>query len=312
MLDILIFHSIIIIMLIIDLKLKDDFINTLHGSLIMSIIWIFLSLCFNILIYIQHGSAIARDFFSIYMVEKFLSIDNIFIISITFSCFSIPQKFKRKVLFWGIIGAIIMRALMIIGGMMILQNNSWIYSFMGLFLLFMGLKSIFKEFYKKDDESAEKKSINNEKKILLKIVEYLPIKFSKDPNNGSFFFKKDGLLYFTPLLASMIVIEFADIIFAFDSIPASIGISKDLKIVYSANIMAILGLRSLYFLLERIKDNIQGINITISLILITIAVKMIIDPVYQIDNNILTSFILLLISRHGISYILTCYKAKYK
>lgn len=237
-------------------------------ALIWSIIWIIVSLIFCFGIYIFEGKDKALMFLTGYIIEKSLSMDNLFVIYLIFLYFSIEPKYQHKVLFWGIIGAIITRAFFIFIGLALIKYLSWIIYVFGLFLIFTGVKMLLKK-----EEKAEP-----EKNLIFKFARKLfPI--INEVKTQEFFAKRVGvggkkIAFATPLFLCLIAIESTDIVFAIDSIPAIIAISRDPFIVYTSNIFAILGLRTLYFLLASLIQSLRFLKQGLAIILLFLGVKM--------------------------------------
>lgn len=202
-----------------------------------------------------------------YLIELSLSIDNVFVIAVVFSSFSIPQKYQHEVLFWGIIGAVVFRALMIFFGVALINKFDWIIYVFGVFLLFTAFKMLF---HKEEEKFDPKKS-----KIFRFLKKFFPVTANMD--GDKFFVKRMGVTAATPLFVALITIELTDILFALDSIPAILAITADPFIVFSSNILAILGLRSMYFLISRMISKFKYISYSLVVILAFVGVKMIIS-----------------------------------
>lgn len=200
-----------------------------------------------------------------YFVEFALSIDNIFVIALLFGKFMVPAKFQHKILFWGIIGAVIFRLLMILFGVTLINNFTWTIYLFGGFLIFSGLKMLFE---KEDAEEAETKLEGWISKVIV---------IKKDIISGKFFIVENGRKYATTLFLVLILVEFTDLIFALDSVPAIISITSDPFIVFTSNIMAILGLRSLYFFLAAMLSKFSYLKYSLVVILVYIGVKMVLS-----------------------------------
>lgn len=237
-------------------------------ALIWSGIWVIVSLFFCFGIYIVESKDKALMFLTGYIIEKSLSMDNLFIIYLIFSYFSIDSKYQHKVLFWGIVGAIITRAFFIFIGLTLIKYLSWITYLFGLFLIFTGIKMLTKR----------EEKVEPEKNIIFKIFKKLfPI--ISEVRGQKFFekrmtFKGKPITYATPLFLCLIAVESTDIVFAIDSIPAIIAISRDPFIVYTSNIFAILGLRALYFLLASLIKSLRFLKQGLAIILLFLGVKM--------------------------------------
>lgn len=259
------FNLFVILLIFIDLKIfhsKEHEIS-IKEALIATSFWIGLALVFNLGIYLAWGLTPALNFFTGYLIEYSLSIDNIFVFHLIISYFHVPSHLVHKVLFWGILGAIIMRALFIIGGVILIQKFSWLIYVFGAFLIFTGIKLAFA---KNVSGSPENNPIVRLFKRFFSVTDaYI---------NGKFFVTIDGRLLATPLFLVLIAIETTDVVFAIDSIPAILGITTDMFIVYTSNIFAVLGLRSLYFALSGMMRLFYYLHYGLALILIFIGTKM--------------------------------------
>jgi tellurite resistance protein TerC len=264
-------------MLILDLKVlqKKDHEIQIKEALLWTFFWIALSLLFNVGIYFYMGFDYALEFLTGYLIEKALSVDNIFVFIIIFTYFSVPPRYQHKVLFWGILGAIIMRAVFIFAGVALIQRLHWVIYILGAFLIYIGIKMAF----------AKEKKIHPERNPVLRTFNKLyPVDY--DYKGNKFFIKKAGKLVATPLFVVLIVIETTDIVFAVDSIPAILSITLHPFIVFTSNIFAILGLRALYFAVSGIMKLFKFLNYGLSIILVFVGVKMLISDFYKIPVSI--------------------------
>lgn len=243
-------------------------------ALWLSLFWISLALIFNVGIYFVFGKESAIEFFTAYLIEESLSIDNLFVFIIIFATFKIDLRYQHDVLFWGILGAIIFRAIFIFAGVALIERFGWIMYIFGAFLAFTGLKMAIDLVREKEGKQIEKVDISKNKitRFFMKIIPA-----TDDISEVKFFKKIDGKLVATPFFIALLVIEMTDIIFAVDSIPAVLSVSTNTFIVYTSNIFAILGLRSFYFALRGIMDIFYYLKYTLSVILIFIGVKMILN-----------------------------------
>ena len=234
-------------------------------SIIWSGIWIALALAFSVVILYWRGQEDFMLFLTGYVIEKSLSVDNLFVFLLIFSYFQVPNQYQHKILFYGILGALIMRALFIGAGITLNREFAWVLYIFGAFLVFSGIKMLMPH---NGEESLE----NN--KIIIWTKKILPTHHEMDGDR--FFTKYGGKWHVTPMFITLIFVEFSDVVFAIDSIPAIIGITDDPFLVFSSNVFAILGLRSLYFALKGFADLFQYLKIGLSFILIFIGVKMLI------------------------------------
>ena len=226
--------------------------------------WVALAAIFNVGIYLFAGSQKAMEFLGGYVIEQSLSLDNLFLFLVAFSSFGIDTHCQRKVLSYGIAGVIVLRLIFILLGVAFVSRFHWILYFFGLILLYTGIKILIKK-------EEQKTDYNNSK--LLKFLRRF-IRFSDQLEGDRFFTRKNKLLYATPLFAILILIEGSDILFAIDSVPAVFSITTDTFIVYTSNIFAILGLRNLYFLLERVSGAFRFVKHGVAIILIFTGVKL--------------------------------------
>lgn len=267
------FNAFVIFMLFLDLKVFHRRAHEvkLREALLWSAFWIVLSLLFNVGVYIVAGHEVGLQFFTGYIIEKSLSVDNLFVFLMIFTFFKVPAKYQHKVLFWGIIGALLMRGLLILLGVTLIRQFHWILYIFGAFLVFTGVKMAFQ------DEAVE---IHPENNIIIRFFKkFLPV--TAGYHEGKFFIKADGKLYATLLFVVIIVVETTDLVFAFDSIPAIFAITRDPFIVYTSNVFAILGLRALYFALAGLLDLFHYLKFGLSVVLSFIGVKMLIEHFYD-------------------------------
>jgi len=268
------FVAFVVVMLSLDLFVfhKKNQVVKVKEALLWSAFWIGLAVAFNIGVYFLLGKTKALEFLTGYLIEESLSIDNLFVFIMIFGFFKIDPKFQHKILFWGIIGAIIMRAIFIFAGVALIQQFAWVMYIFGAFLVYTGISLVFE----KEDEEY-----NPNKNVLIRMFKKVfPV--TDDMSIPEFFIhkevirdnKKVRLFHATPFFIALLVIEASDLIFAVDSIPAVLSVSKDIFIVYTSNIFAILGLRSLYFALSGIMDYFHYLKYALSGILTFIGIKM--------------------------------------
>jgi tellurite resistance protein TerC len=239
-----------------EIKMKE--------ALAWCVVWFSLAMIFNAIIYFWQGRQPALEFFTGYLIEICLSVDNVFVFILVFTYFKVPRVHQHRVLFWGIIGAVVMRALFIAGGIALLSVLDWVLYVFGAFLIFTGIKMALPKSEEPDPEH------NLAVKLVRKIFPVTPTFVG-----GKFFTRIDGRLFATPLFIVLIAIETTDVIFAVDSIPAILGITRDGFIVFTSNIFAILGLRSLYFALSGSMLLFRFLGLGLAIILIFIGVKMV-------------------------------------
>ena len=264
----IIFGFIVLVMLIIDLGIANRRPHEikLKEAIVWSLVWIGLALLFNGGVYLYLGPQKALEFFTGWLIEKSLSVDNLFVFLLIFSFFKVETRYQHKVLFWGIIGALIMRAIFIAAGVSLVREFHWIMYVFGAFLIFTGGRMAFNP----------KKEIHPEKNPLLKLLRrFLPVLNRYE--GGKFFTRIDGRAYATPLFVVLIVVETTDLIFAVDSIPAILAITLDPFIVFTSNVFAILGLRALYFALAGVIDRFRYLHYGLAAVLVFIGIKMVIE-----------------------------------
>jgi len=269
------FNLLILALLALDLGVfhhKDHKISVKEG-LLWSVIWILVALAFNVVVYYWRGYEVALQFFTGYLIERSLSIDNIFVFLLIFTYFRVPDEYQYKVLFWGILGALIMRGLFIAIGVALISLFHWVIYIFGAFLVITGIKM----------GLAKDKEIEPEKNPILRLIRrFVPI--TKNYVAGHFFTRIKGGLFATPLFVVLVVVETTDVVFAVDSIPAIFGITLDPFIVYSSNVFAILGLRALYFAIAGLMDIFYYLKFGLSAILTFVGVKMLISFLYKIPD----------------------------
>jgi tellurite resistance protein TerC len=260
------FNLFILFLLIIDLKVLNRRPHeiSIKESLMWSGVWIAISLLFNIGVYSWFGRESALQFFTGYLIEKSLSIDNLFVFLLLFSYFKVPARYQHKVLFWGILGALFMRGTLILLGAALITRFHWILYIFGLFLVITGIKMAFQ---------GEKKEVHPERNIVVRFFKKF-FSITAGYHEEKFFVKTGGKRYGTLLIIVLIVIETTDLLFAVDSIPAIFAITQDSFIIYTSNVFAILGLRSLYFALAGIMDLFYYLRHGLSVVLTFIGLKM--------------------------------------
>jgi tellurite resistance protein TerC len=242
-------------------------------AMLWSVAWITMAAIFALIVLFWHGRTPALEFVTGYVIELSLSIDNLFVFLLIFRFFKVSPEHQHRVLFWGIIGALVMRAIFIVVGVGLISRFAWITYIFGLLLLFSGIKL----FLQKESE------IHPEHNPVLKLVRKL-IPVTKDYEGGKFFVRKPQL-YATPLFIVLIVVETTDVAFAVDSIPAILAITLNAFIVYTSNVFAIMGLRSMYFALAGLMEMFRYLHYGLSLVLSFIGVKMLIHHYYQIPTH---------------------------
>ncbi len=272
----ILFNIFVIVMLVLDLAVFHRKAHTIkfREALAFSAMWVSLAAAFAVLVYFWHGRNTALEFVTGYLVEESLSVDNLFIFLLIFRYFKVPSVYQHKVLFWGIIGALIMRGIFILAGVTLINKFHWIIYLFGAFLIFTGIR-LFRQ------KEAE---VHPERNPVLRLFRrWVPV--TPDYVEGKFTVREGGLQA-TPLLLVLIIVETTDVVFAADSIPAILAITRDPFIVYTSNVFAILGLRSLYFALSGMMEMFHYLHYGLSVILIFIGVKMLLSSHYPISTHI--------------------------
>lgn len=277
----LVFSFIIVSFLILDLGYfnKKNHRVEFKPALWQSIFWVAISFAFAFLVFLFMGRDLAAEFISAYITEKMLSVDNLFVMMLIFNYFKLEEKYHHRVLFWGIMGAIVFRAIFILAGAYIVHQFHWVLYIFGIILMYTGI-SLFK------DKKEEHVDFDNNK-LLRAAHKFLP--FTKNHHGGKFFAKENGKIRFTSLFLIMLLVEETDIIFAVDSIPAVFSISQNTFIIFTSNIFAIMGLRSLFFLIESVLHRFHHLQKGLAFILIFIGAKMLSD-IFGIHISSLVSF----------------------
>lgn len=277
------FLAIIGFMLVLDLGVfhKKSHKVSIKESLAWTGVWISLAMLFNAWVYYKMGPQKGIEFFTGYIIEKALSVDNIFVISLIFTYFRVPSQYQHRVLFWGVLGALFFRIIFIYAGVALISKFNWMIYVFGVFLVYTGIKML------KDEE----KHVEVEANPMIVFVKRF-WKISPNFDGENFRTTINGVKHFTPLFLVLVMIETTDIIFAVDSIPAILAITPDPYIVFTSNVFAILGLRSLYFALNGIMEMFEYINYALSGILVFVGIKMIVAGWYHIPTIISISVIL--------------------
>ena len=281
------FNVFVLAMLALDLGVFHRKSHAVSGkeALTWSLVWISLSLVFNAVIYFNWdvmapnstytNREAALAFFTGYLIEKSLSVDNIFVFILIFSFFAVPAAYQHRVLFWGILGALIMRGTLIAVGAALLHEFHWIIYIFGAFLIFTGIRMSW----------HHEENVQPDKNPVVKFFRrFMPV--TETFEGDQFFVRRAGKLFATPLFLILLVVESTDLIFAVDSIPAIFAVTQDPFIVYTSNVFAILGLRALYFLLANVMDKFRYLKFGLSAVLVFIGVKMVIVDFYKIPIGI--------------------------
>jgi tellurite resistance protein TerC len=244
---------------------------SLREALAWSCVWVSLALLFGIGIYFFRGGEKALEFLTGYVIEWSLSVDNLFVFLVIFSYFAVPSMYQHRVLFWGILGALVLRAIFIATGAALLANFHWMIYVFGGFLIFTGIKLLF----------VGEEKIEPEKNPAVRLVRRF-INVTPEYHGQQFFIRKGGSLWATPLFLVLVVVETTDVIFAVDSIPAIFAITLDPFIVYTSNVFAILGLRALFFLLAGVMEMFRYLRVGLAFVLCFVGAKMLIAEFYKV------------------------------
>lgn len=271
------FSLLVIVMLILDLGVfnKNAHVVSLKESLSWTMVWIALALVFNAFVYFKMGPQYGLNFFTGYVIEKSLSIDNVFVFAVLFTTMGVPPLWQHKVLFWGILAAVVLRGIMIAAGAALIAKYSWIIYVFGGFLVLTGIKMLF---------TQDKPSNPQDSKILKLLRKIMPLTDNYD-EKGRLTVIKDGKRYATPVLAVLLLIGFTDLIFAVDSIPAIFAVTTDPFIVFTSNVFAIMGLRALFFTLQGVMDKFSRLKYGLGVVLAFVGVKMLLSHTpYKVDT----------------------------
>ena len=254
-------------------------------ALLWTVVWISVALLFNVGVYFWFGSERALEFLTGYLIEKALSVDNIFVFLVLFSYFAVPPAFQHRVLFWGIVGALVMRAVFILLGAALLQSFHWVIYIFGAFLIFTGVKLLLQ---RGSEVHPERNPLFRQFKRLIPSV--------GDYRGPRFTVVENGKRFATPLLLVLVAIEATDIVFAVDSIPAVFAVTRDPFIVYTSNIFAILGLRALYFVLAGVMGRFHYLKVGLALVLVFVGGKMTLTDIYRVPIAVSLVVIALLLA----------------
>ena len=267
------FTAFVLVMLVVDLGVfhRKAHQVSLREALGWTAVWIGLALAFNVGVFFWFGSERALEFLTGYLIEKALSVDNLFVFLVIFSYFRVPATLQHRVLFWGVLGALVMRAVFIVSGAALLQRFHWVIYLFGGFLVFTGIKLLASK------ESEVHPEHNPVLRLFGRVVRLLPEYWG-----SAFTVVQAGKRYATALLMVLVVVETTDILFAVDSIPAIFAVTTDPFIVYTSNICAILGLRALYFVLAGMMDKFHYLKVGLGLVLSFVGVKMLLVDLYKV------------------------------
>ncbi len=282
------FHVFVLAMLALDLGVfhRKSHVVSAREAMGWTVAWVTMAMLFNLGIWHYAGADRALEFTAGYLIEYSLSIDNIFVFALLFSYFAVPPQYQHRVLFWGILGALIMRAIMIGAGSVLIAKFAWIIYVFGAFLILTGIKMIFKR----------EEEIHPERNPVVKWFKRL-MPVTSDYRGDKFFVRENGVRMATPLFVVLLLIEISDVIFAVDSIPAIFAVTTDPFIVYTSNVFAILGLRSLYFALAGVMNKFHYLKIGLGVVLTFVGVKMFLGhTAYKIDTVVSLGVIIVVLA----------------
>ncbi len=277
------FLALIFALLALDLGVFNRKVHRvgLREALSWSLVWIAISLLFNFWVYRRFGPQVGLEFLTGYVIEKSLSFDNIFVFIVIFSYFAVPPEYQHRVLFWGILGALISRGIFIAMGTALLARFSWLIFVFGGFLVYTGIKIL----------SQKETEVHPEKNPVLKLFQrFVPL--TPHYHGKRFFIREQGRWLATPLMLVLVVIEATDVVFAVDSIPAIFGVTRNPFIVFTSNIFAILGLRALYFLLAGLMHKFQYLSSGLGLVLVFVGAKMLVHDWFEIPIELSLGIVL--------------------
>ena len=297
----ILFYVLVLVMLVIDLKSfgkKGQHEVSVSEALKMTAVWIGVSLIFCGGIWLYEGDEKAMEFLAGYLIEKSLSMDNLFVFLMLFSFFGVQRKYQHEVLFWGIFGALVLRSIFIFAGTAIINQFEWILGVFGVFLIYTGIKM----FGHQDDEN-----VDPSKNIFVKLFKkFFPV--TDQMHDDKFFITENGKRLATPLFIALLVIETTDVAFAVDSIPAVFSVSRDPFIVLTSNVFAILGLRALYFALAAVAKYFTYLKYGLGIILSFVGIKMLLEVIWHIEVPTTLSLVFIfgiLVLSMGLSYIIS-------
>jgi tellurite resistance protein TerC len=282
------FHLLVVVMLALDLGVfnRKAHAPSMREAAGWSVAWVMLSLVFNGVIWQTMGGVRAAEFFTGYILEKSLSVDNLFVFVLLFTAFQVPVRNQHRILYWGVVGAMVLRAVMIAAGITLLNRFSWMIILFGAFLVYTGIKML----VMREKEAADPRR-GGLARAFQRLMPY-------DPAGGydHFWITREHRSYATPMLLLLVIVEATDLLFAVDSIPAVLSVTRDPFLAYTSNIFAILGLRSLYFLLARMIDRFHLLKLGLALILTFVGVKMCLEKLVEIPILVSLSVIALVLA----------------
>lgn len=289
------FLAFVVAMLVVDLGIFHRKAHAVgfREAATWSVVWVGLALLFNLWIYQSYGSERGMEFLTGYLIEKALSVDNLFVFLVIFSYFNVAPHLQHRVLFWGIIGALVMRAAFIVAGAALLSAFHWIIYLFGALLVITGIKLL----------KQKEGDVHPEKNVVVRLVARLfPV--TKEYHGNNFAVKLNGKWMLTPLFLALVSVEVTDLVFAVDSIPAIFAVTRDPFIVFTSNIFAILGLRSLYFVLAGTLNRLRYLSVGLASVLMFVGVKMMIVDIYKIPIAVSLAVVALLLAGSAVASLL--------
>lgn len=296
----ILFNLFVIVMLALDLGIFHRRAHTVRfkEALAWSAAWISLAAIFSVIVFYWHGRASSLEFITGYVIELSLSVDNLFVFLVIFRYFKVPSHDQHKVLFWGIVGALVMRGIFILAGVSLINRFHWIIYVFGTLLLYSGFKLL---------RQGETEIHPEQNPVLRLFRKYVPV--TKDYVGDKFFVRKPGL-FATPLFVVLLVVETTDVLFAVDSIPAVLAITRDAFIVYTSNVFAILGLRSMYFALAGLMEMFRYLHYGLAMILMFVGLKMLGSAYFKLPTWIALSVVLGVLTIAVVASLLNPKKAR--
>ena len=276
------FVAFVLVLLALDLFVfhRNAHEVSVREAALSSAFWVALGLSFGGLLWAVRGGTVAGEYFAGYLIEKSLSVDNVFVFVMIFSFFSVPAAYQHRVLFWGVLGALVMRGIFIFAGAALLDTFHWVLYLFGAFLVFTGLKMF---------RHQEMKLDPSENPVLRLVQRFIPL--TTEYHGQRLILRQGGRLIATPLFAVLVMVETTDLIFAVDSIPAIYAVTRDPFIVFTSNVFAILGLRALYFLLAGVAHRFVYLKVGLAIVLIFVGVKMLVADFYHFPITLSLAFI---------------------
>ena len=261
----IVYAAVLLLMMAVDLGVFNRRAHEIRiqEALIWTIVWTVVALLFNVAVFLELGAERGLEFFTAYVIERALSFDNLFVFVLIFTYFGVPTQYHHRVLFWGVLGALVTRSIFILAGIALIVRFSWILYILGAILIYSGWKML-------KGESIE---VHPDRNLVIRLARRVfPV--VSEYGSGQFVVRKNGILFLTPILLVLLTIETTDVVFAVDSVPAVFGVTRDAFIAFSSNIFAILGLRASYFLLEAFLREFKYLNHGLSAVLILIGLEM--------------------------------------